>query len=163
MPLKAMYSFSDVVKLHNEHGMWRVDNDAWKLPMTTPPSYFGDEHPIARGLCRIQKNGKWYMGATLQEDRGRPECFAWQDDGTLIKARTASQYPRSYWVSDDGQLPSEYMVIAAENDKSKWSKWGEWSPCSVSCGTDGHTRARSRDCLDKDGNIINYMDSGNDS
>ena len=141
------------------------------LPVYGPHSTNRDEHldfkdkrfyygykPARRGICRIEHEGKWYLGNVVRNGRGGWSskywsdndwvvCGAFNDDGEFMEAEI---YDR--WLESDVERKSQYLVQVPGDDGSKWTDWTEWSECSATCGD--AVRTRSRKCLDKDGNEI---------
>ena len=156
------------------------------LPRDGPHSTNRDEHldfkvrrldwrragsePARRGICRIEHEGKWYLGNVVRYGHlGEVEswgiswgnhkaywvvCGAFNDDGEFIEAEIHQRYTRP---ESDGGRRSQYLVQVPGDDGSKWTDWTEWSECSATCGDNWNgsaVRTRSRKCLDKDGNEI---------
>ena len=156
------------------------------LPRDGPHSTNRDEHldfkvrrldwrragsePTRRGICRIEHEGKWYLGNVVRYGHlgevaswgiswGNDKaywvvCGAFNDDGEFIEAEIHQRYTRP---ESDGGRRSQYLVQVPGDDGSKWTDWTEWSECSATCGNHLNgdaVRTRSRKCLDKDGNEI---------
>ena len=82
-------------------------------------------------------------------------CKATADDGTDLTARSHNHFFKRE-EDNPNDLKSEYFVLGGP-DGSRWSDWSEWGECSRTCGSSSK-RVSTRQCLDKDGNTINYKE-----